>query len=296
MTDQTTKYLGIDIGGTSAKYALITSAGEISRKGSFSTGSEIGLDLFLNSLCQVIDASRQENIKGIGISCLGIINSQTGEIMGGVANMPYLAGLNLKQLLIAKYPDIPVSISNDVKAAVRGEQWLGAARDCQNVFFVSLGTGLGGSLMLNSQVVEGSHHRAGEICYLDFYNDQDYYEKYASTQHVMAIAARKLGLQHMDGFEFFRRIRQGDWRCDEILDQWVINLARLIANIIIIFDVEKVIIGGGVSSERDILVPRINQAVNKMIPPEFRNQTVIETALCANDAGIMGAVRPLLKN
>jgi len=296
MTKQQNKYLGIDIGGTTAKYALITSTGGIMNKGSFETGFRVGLDSFLESLFRVVDASIGKGIEGIGISCLGIINSESGEIIGGVANMPFLAGLNLKKLLSEKYHGIPVRICNDVKAAVRGEQWLGAAKDCQNVFFVSLGTGLGGALVLNSKVVEGSHFRAGEICYLDFNNDADYIEKYVSTKHVMTITAKALAIPHLDGFEFFSKVRQGDGLCIEILDQWVNNLSRLIANIIIIFDVEKVIVGGGISSEKDILVPRINQAVNLMIPSEFCNQTVIETAMCTNDAGMLGAVSQFILN
>lgn len=289
-TPQNKQYLGIDIGGTTAKYALISDRGDIRCKSSFSTGKHSSKSDFLQSLFRVTDWAVDLGVKGIGICSLGIINPDSGAILGGVQNMPYLHGVNFLEVLAERYPHHPVRISNDVKAIARGEQWMGAARDCSNFFCIALGTGLGGALVLDSKLVEGTHYRAGEICYVNYRNNQDYLEKYTSTKYMMKLAARTLGVSDLDGFEFFHRVHNGDPACCNILDVWIHTLARFVANILIILDLEKVIIGGGISKESDILIPRLTKAVSSMLPPEFRGQASIEAAQCANDAGMLGAI------
>lgn len=288
------RYLGIDIGGTTAKYAIISAEGDISEKGSFDTGVESGFSFLLDSLISVVDAALIHGIDGIGICSLGIIHPRTGEIIGGIANLPYLKGLNLKKLLSEKYRDIPVHVSNDVKAVARGEQWMGAGKDCENFFCITFGTGVGGALVLDSRVVEGAHFRAGEIGYLDYNSETSYFEKNVSTKSVMKFAADRLGMPFIDGIEFFQRVRAGQPECLDILDEWIGRIARFIANVIIIFDVEKVILGGGISSELDILLHGLSHRVEKMLPLEFCGQTVIDTAKCENNAGMLGAVWPLI--
>lgn len=284
------QYLGIDIGGTTAKYAYITEKGEIIDRGSFATGHAVSKEVFLDSILRIADKAIQKNVDGIGICSLGIVNSDTGQIIGGVQNMPYLNGMNFKKLFAERYPGIPVHVCNDVKSVARGEQWVGAASGCNNFFCVALGTGLGGAVVINSQLVEGANYRAGEICYMDYKNDRDYLEKYTSTKYMMDLAAKELGIEAINGFEFFQKVQEKNHICLNILNQWIHNISKFVANIIVILDVEKIIIGGGISNEKDILIPLITEAVEQMLPPEFRNQTLIVAAKCANDAGMLGAV------
>lgn len=282
--------LGIDIGGTSAKYAIIDAAGNILRRGSFETGAGLEKEVFLHKLTEVIEEAVGGNIAGVGLCTLGVVNRKTGQIMGAAQNMPFLDGLNLKEYLKTRFPGLPVCISNDVKAVARGERWLGAAKDCRNFFCVTLGTGLGGALVIDSHVVEGSHFHAGEIGYLDYKNDSDYVEKKVSTKVVMERAAKELGRKELDGFQFFDLVRGGEATCLRILDEWVEDIARFIANLNITLDLDMILIGGGVSNESDILIPRIASRVEQMLPPEFRGQTKIAAAQFTNDAGMLGAV------
>lgn len=290
------QYLGIDIGGTSAKCAVIDQTGKILHKDSFATGTAVSQEQFLHSLLRTADNAVKCGIVGIGICCLGIVNSHTGEILGGVENMPYLNGLNLKTLLSQRYPKLPICISNDVKAVARGEQWLGAAKDCRSFACVALGTGLGGAVVIDGRLVEGAHFRAGEICYTDYHDSDEYLEKHTSTMHVMEQAAGELGVAGIDGFAFFRMVRDGNAVCCAVLDQWIGRIARFIANILVLLDLEAVIIGGGVSREGDVLIPLLSKAVDERLPPAFRGQARIVAAKHAGDAGVLGAVSSLASN
>lgn len=286
-------FLGIDIGGTAAKCAIISDEGEIVSRSAFDTGIAVSKEKFISSIYHVVDDAIAKKVGGIGICSLGIVNSKTGQIIGAVENMPYLYNMNIRDLILSRYPEIPVFVSNDVKSVARGEQWMGAAKGCRNFFCVALGTGVGAVIVIDSKVIEGVHYRAGEVCYMNYKSPHDYLEKYISTKHVMDIAAVELGVAEIDGFKFFQLVREGVPIAMKILNEWICKIARFVANLIVILDVEKVIIGGGISSEKNILIPRIAEAVEQMLPAAFRGETIIEGAKCANDAGVLGAVSML---
>lgn len=282
--------LGIDVGGTSAKYALVDQDGKLCKRGSFETGRQMSGHDFFRSMLDVARRAMEHDIAGIGICSLGAVDTVTGRILGAAENLPFLEELNLKEGMQEAFPNTPVSISNDVHAVAKGEMWLGAAKECNSFFCLSLGTGLGGALVINGQLVEGAHCRAGEIGYIDYDNEEEYLEKRVSTKAVVDQAAVALGVSELDGFGFFEKVRAGNPICEGILKQWVGRLSRAIANLIITLDLELILIGGGVSSEKEILIPRIAAQVDGMLPLDFRGQTRIGAAKFRNDAGILGAV------
>ena len=122
----------------------------------------------------------------------------------------------------------------------------------------------------------------------------DYLEKHVSTKWVLEAAAKEIGLPELNGFDFFDLVRRGNPVCEGILNVWMDDISRVIANIIILLDIELVVIGGGISAERELILPRILSYVDRRLPPEMRGQTRIETAMCANRAGVLGAVMPLI--
>lgn len=287
-------YLGIDIGGSSAKYALISQTGEKKHRGQFPTGRGIKRQDLLHGLSQIVEAAICEKIDGVGISTLGVVHPKTGMILGGVENLPAIEGLALKDILHAHHPHLNVLVCNDAKAVALGEHWLGAARGCDNFFCITLGTGLGGSAFLNGQVVEGAHHRAGEIGYLDCDALGRCCEHRLSTGYVMKQAAQRLGKPAINGLEFFALVRQNETTCREILEDWTNEIARLVANIILLLDPEKILIGGGVSNEGLYLLTPICRQIWPLLPRAFCGQTEIVMAECGNDAGMLGAVSGFL--
>lgn len=286
-------YLGIDIGGSSAKHALISAKGELREKGSFPTGDSADFEDFLSGLYAVTDDAMLQRIDGIGLCSPGFIQAQSGLISGGFENLPFLRHINLKELLKKRYPSLPVNICNDAKAVALGEKWVGAAKNCKSFFCLTLGTGLGGALVLGGILVEGSHFRAGEIGYLNYENEDRYFEKEVSTKVILKHAAKMMALSSLDGFEFFRLVRDQHPAVLKVFERWMADISRFIANTIILLDLDMVIIGGGISSEGNLIIPRIEQNLLRMLPPQFSRQTEIVAARHANDAGMLGAVSDL---
>jgi len=288
-----TKYLGIDIGGTSTKYARVDIQGTIGEKGSFDTFRGMSREAFLREIFGVCDKAVSEGVQGIGISSLGVIDNETGCYLGGVQNLPALQDLNLKEILEARYPGLPVVILNDAKAAALGELWVGEGRDCSSLFCITLGTGIGGALVVNGKLVHGFHNRAGEIGYSDYRSEKDFAEVHFSTEAVMTKISEKMQ-EPMDGFKFFKKCYNKEPEFLAALEEWMRGVARLIANLCLLIDPQKVLIGGGISSEYEILIPMLSRLTDEMLPAEFRGQTVIAPAGNSYNAGILGAVAGLI--
>ena len=284
------KYLGIDIGGTSGKYGIVQPNGCIIEQNSFPTGKKMSQKQLLSKVFEVVDDALLKGVAGVGISTLGIVNSETGKISGGVANLPSLKTINLKQALAQRYPRIPLHICNDVQAVAKAEQRFGAGKNCSNFFCITFGTGLGGCAVVNSEIVQGAHFRAGEIGYLNYTNEHNYCEHYLSTGFVMKHAAQKLGIAEISGVTFFEKLQKKDSICMEVFDEWITNISRLIANIIILLDTQKVILGGGISVMRQVLLDPINEKLQSMLPIDFRGQASVEISRYEKDAGILGSV------
>jgi glucokinase len=288
-----TEYLGIDIGGTSTKYARVDARGTIGEKGCFDTFRSMGREAFLQEIFGVCDGVVSTGIQGIGISSLGVIDSESGCYLGGLQNLPALQGLNLKETLEDRYPGIPVVILNDAKAAALGELWVGEGRDCSSLLCITLGTGIGGALVVNGKLVHGFHNRAGEIGYSDYRSDREFAEVYFSTEAVMTRISEKIQ-EPMDGFKFFKKCYNKEPEYLAALEEWMRGVARLIANLCLLVDPQKVLIGGGISSENEIIIPMLTRLTDEMLPAEFRGQTVIAPAGNSHNAGILGAVAGLI--
>lgn len=287
------EYFGIDIGGTSTKYAKVDSRGAIKERGSFDTFRSMSREAFLEEIFRVCDTAVSEGVQGIGISSLGVIDSESGCYLGGLQNLPALQGLNLKETLGARYPGLPVIILNDAKAAALGELWVGEGRDCSSLLCITLGTGIGGALVVNGKLVHGFHKRAGEVGYADYKSEDDFTEAHFSTEAVMKRMSQKVN-EPMDGFKFFKKCYNKEPEYLAALEEWMRGVARLIANLCLLLDPQKVLIGGGISSEYEILIPMLTKFTDEMMPAEFRGQTVIAPAGNSYNAGILGAVAGLI--
>lgn len=290
------RYLGVDIGGSSVKYGIVTGGGDILSTGGFRTGSSCTLPGFATHLEEMVEMSLGQGVVGIGVSTLGIVHAETGDILGGAENALWLGQCNLRKL-IRKVggTNLPVAVLNDAKAVALGEGWLGAAKGVRDYACVTLGTGVGGAFVLGGRLLEGAHFRAGEIAYCDYLSEDDYIEKNLSTIHFLNYAAEKLRVAELGGIEFIERVRAGDSACTSLLEEWMDRLAAFLANFIAALDVELIIIGGAVSRDGDVLMPVLRRQVETHLPHYMRGQTRIEAARLANQAGMLGAVAYLLK-
>lgn len=284
----------MDIGGTSAKYGMVDKNGRISQTGRFLTGENLGIQPFLTRFFAATDRAVQAGAQAIGIASLGWVDSENARFVGGIENLPYLAQADFPTFIRRRYGDIPVRLCNDVSAAALGEMRFGAARGCDNFLCLAIGTGIGGAIVLDGRLLEGCHFRAGEFGYWDFEEPNQYLEKEVSAKRMVFAASQALGNSEMDGIKFFERIRNQDPVCVQILEQQMEKLGRCVANLEIALDVERVVIGGGISAAADVLIPVLSKKVDNHLPPALRGQCNILAAQRGNDAAMLGAVSGLL--
>ena len=289
------KYLGIDIGGTAIKYALLTENGEFLEKGDTPTPQDT-----LDHMLEAIDsfASKyQSEISGIAMSAPGRINNKTGYLYTAGAINHYLGETALGDILSEKY-HVPVAIDNDAKCAANAELWQGALKDVDSGVVIIIGTGLGGGVVLNHQVWRGRHGASGEISNLP----HDYARLperpfWAGINGVYGLirpyAAKKgLDIKEVNGKTYFEALKQGDEDAKTVFDSYVLTMVSGIVNMQAILDVDKFCIGGGISAQ-DCLIDAIREGVDEffMANPWFPSiKPVIDRCQFKNDANILGAL------
>ena len=271
------------------KQGLIDSKGNILRRGILPTEPHIGLDPFLRKIAEIIDGYNAFSPQGIAVSVPGVVNPYTGDILGGIPNIPFLHGENLKEHLEGTH-SLPVTVINDVKAAALGEYWVGVARGCKSLLCVTVGTGIGGCLMLDGNVYEGAHFRAGELGFMRYKSNTDFMEIDCSAKGLILAAQRELNDDKLTAEMFFTAVQQGHVRSSEIFHAWLDKLGSALADALILTDPEMLVIGGGVTENGDLLLLPLQDTIRRHLPAEFAFQCKIKLASCGNDSGMLGAV------
>lgn len=294
-------FLGIDLGGTTVKYALISLSGELSEKGDFPTESKNAEEL-LDKLVVLIESYKDKfGIKGVGISCPGVIDPYKGKVVWASSNMPKgWHQANIKEYLQSK-TDLLVSVDNDVNCAALGEKWLGAAQTYHTFICIAMGTGIGSGIVINDKLYYGAGFQAGEIGYIRANKGATmFWERYASTLALVKRMQESLSLSRLYDQEIIEQI-DGQWIFDNaetnsqvasILDDWADHLAKGIADAACILNPEAIILGGGVSAQGDNLLNLIVPKVQSYLPTGFIVDVKIATT--GNDAGKIGAVKKII--
>ena len=329
-------YIGIDIGGTAIKYGLITGGGEFLHRGSVPTEVVTkGVPQFLEKLVAIVKGYQQgrdkaveelrtspanpevlawaEPLKGVGIATAGVVDPGTGKILFASASFTGYEGTNLKKIIEQRCL-FPCTVENDVNAAALGEFWQGAGRGARSLFCITVGTGIGGGLILNNALYRGRYGSAAEIGHLTMVphgracgcGQRGCWEQYASgnalvrTARELASDQREeasilLGLgdgtpEGVQGGEVTEAAKLG---CPVSLETFAIIgdwLGRGIADLAAVLDPETFVIGGGVSEAGDLLfVPTRAAFMDHLSGAEQRPKPQLLLAEMGNDAGIAGA-------
>lgn len=284
----TKNYLAFDVGGTTIKYALVDSELNITEPGKVKT--EHNQDGHI--LKQLIKISHQFQQKyflsGIGVSTAGIVGDD-GAILYAGPTIPDYQGTKIKQEL-EKATTLPVFVVNDVDAALLGEAINGTAKDSKNAYCIALGTGIGGANLQNGQLISGQHNYANSIGYILYEkNSKTYYEQRAST---LALEA-SLKQYNVGVIEAFALAKSGDEFYQKILDDWAYEVARGLAEIVLLFDPEVIVIGGAVSQQGSFLTDLLTNQLKRLVP-EGLLKTEIKTAKLADQAQLLGALSTFL--
>lgn len=304
--------LGIDLGGTKLAIAVFTDDGDMLHKETVAlekrTGSDVG-KLITDQIRRFILKGKSEGngITSIGISVPGISHPATG-----TAWVPNIAGWDdypLLQEVKSACGDLPVTIDSDRACYMLGELWKGNARGCRDAIFLSVGTGIGAGILINGEILRGSHDIAGCIGWMALqrpYNEQyrncGCFEYYASGEGIAKVAKsdlndneeyegelRKVSIDDLTSYDVFSAYEKGDSISVSVIKQCVEFWGMAVANLVSLFNPEKIIFGGGVFGPALPLLPEIYKEAGKWAQPVGIGQVSLVGTGLKGDAGVYGA-------
>jgi len=306
--------IGIDIGGTNLRGALVDSEGNILKRAKILSEADQGIDKLIENLSSFIaDISKGEKVANIGVGIPGIIDSKTG-IITQAPNIMNVDDYPLRSVLNEKLgSDLNVVIENDANSAAVGEWWMGAAKDVNSMIMITLGTGVGGGIVLDGKLWTGADGMAGEIGHITIYpegalcNCGNYgcLESYASATAIRRMVHEGLEDKHLNTalrettenahIEDIPRIvmevaTAGDKFSLSIWKEVGTALGIGIADLVNLLNIEMVVIGGGVSNAWDLFVHTTIEEAKKRAFRAPMQRAKIEKGLLKDDAGILGSV------
>ena len=283
--------LAIDIGGTMIKYGLVSSDGEILSTDKIETEAEKGLENILNKIDNIFKRYKENNPVGIAVSGTGQINGIIGKVIGGNPIIPNWIGTNLVKILEKKY-NLPAVLENDVNCVALGEKWIGAGKDLSNFICLTIGTGIGGGIILNNQLFRGENFVAGEFGHILIKKGE--FEQFASTTALIRLVKERTE-KTLNGKEIFDLEKKEIVEYQEVISEWIENLTDGLSSIVYCFNPANMILGGGVIGQGEPLINRIKNSLFKKIGPQFKEKLNIIQAKLGNNAGMIGASYLLLE-
>ena len=307
-------YIGIDLGGTGIKAGVVDEKGDILVKDSCPTLPERGYEAVIRDMATLaIDVTKKsghtmDDIKAIGIGLPGVMDPRTGRV-------PFCTNLYWHDVPIleemAKYVSTPVFVDNDATVAGLAESVAGVSAGCENSVFVTLGTGVGGGVVIGGKVFSGSHGVASEIGHMITVvggemctcGNRGCWERYASATALIR-EGRKLCaekpdtalLKAVDGDaeqitakHVIDLAKSGDPDCTALFKDYVHHLCVGLVNLINLYDPEVIALGGGVSHAGQFLLDAVREELPALVFYKAMPYARIELARLTNDAGIIGA-------
>ena len=305
---------GIDLGGTTAKIGLFTTSGALLEKWEVATDTSHAGEHILENLAAAVlgkmkeQSIQPEQVEGVGIGVPGpVLDSSIVPIV--CANLGGWGERTVSAQLSGLLDGLKVLVGNDANVAALGEIWMGAAKGAKNAVMVTLGTGVGGGVVVNGKVIDGVHGAGGEIGHITVNRHETAVcgcgkrgclEQYSSATGVVR-CMKKLLDENPDtpcvlrGTEFaakdvFDAARNGDALAAREVDEMSDTLGMALANIASTVDPEAFLVGGGVARAGDVLFAPLNKHFQEYAFKSCR-ETPIKQASLGNDAGIYGAVR-----
>lgn len=294
-------YIVLDIGGSSVKHAIISENGEFLEKGSYKSERE-DFNIFKQNMIDIINEAKEKyNVKGVAVSSPGSVNSDTG-IIGGISALPCIHGPNFKEIF-GQDLGLNLEIENDANCAALGEVWKGAAKNNNDVLFVVCGTGIGGAVIKDKRIHRGNNLFGGEFGYMVLetkeVNGERELNVWSDTGSTGAILRnfsklKNLKEEDLNGKMIFELAENGDKDAAKIIDDFYFNMALGIYNLQYIYDPEKILIGGAISSREDFL-EKINEKIDEVIDKVriakiAKVNPIIEKCKFKNDANLLGAL------
>ncbi|MGB5444738.1 MAG: ROK family protein [Psychromonas sp.] len=296
-------YLSFDIGGTNIKYGVLNELGEVLQRGKVKT--KLSGDTIINSIVAIKEKyAPLYAFEGVAFSVPGIVNIKTGYLKTGGAIKDFYE-FDFKKILMEKL-SLPVELDNDVNCVALAEKWQGNAQSSKNFLCMTIGTGIGGAIFLNGQLIRGHQYMAGEFGYMlteDIFSSDDKHvtvSDKASLRDGLRLRYAKhrgdLTVDQVSGEDIYHLAEQGDILAKQTIAEFYQSLAMALYNLTFALNPEKILIGGAIS-ERSEIFTAIKQNFQKILAFHNDLQTfsveqlvTIENCKFNNDSGLIGAV------
>lgn len=279
------KYVCLDIGGTAIKYGLINDNACFIEKHSIATEA----DNILKTVIDIVEGFvSKHDVCGICISTAGMVDPQSGEIVYSGPTIPNYKGTCLKKAMEASF-GLPCEVENDVNCANLAEFVSGVAAGSDTSVMLTVGTGIGGSMIIGGELYHGHTNSAFEIGYMHM-EGGDFQTLGSASTLTFKVAERKHDpVKSWPGIRVFEEAKKGDAICCQAINEMADALGKGIANICFVVNPQVVILGGGIMEQEDFLKNKIEKSVRKYLLPILADNTRILYAKYKNDAGMLGA-------
>ena len=306
--------IGIDVGGTNVKLALVNENGQIVYSNSVPTRAEMGYEFTVNNIKQAIYELLKEtkleakDIQGIGFGFPGQVDYKAG-IVRNAPNIPGWVEVPIAKLIEDEF-NIPTRVDNDVRCAALGELNYGAGKGCENMVCITVGTGIGSGLIINGKLVRGASNAAGEIGHIKLQmhegpicgcGDTGCFEAFASGPSIVAMAeeyikgGKSTKFREMANgtaitpFIVCEAAKAGDPVAQRIFTIMGEYLGIGLASVVNLLNPEKIIIGGGVADAGEILMRPLVDTLRKRAMKIAGSAVEVVPAQLGNTAGVIGA-------
>ena len=304
---------GVDIGGTTVKLGLFTTDGEIVDKWEIKTRTENQGEAVLPDIAEALREKLEEKkigrdeVEGIGVGVPAPVNTEG--VVQNTANLGW--GYKEVKREMEELSGMRAEIGNDANVAALGEMWLGAGKGRKNIVMVTLGTGVGGGIIIDGKPLVGAHGAGGEIGHLCVnYEETDHcgcgntgcLEQYASATGITRLANIRLAKddaksvlreQEVSAKTVFDAVKAGDAVAKEIAEEFGKYLGHAMANLAAVADPSAIVIGGGVSKAGEVLIEYVEKNFKERAFLANKD-TEFVLATLGNDAGICGAAKLIL--
>jgi len=301
--------VGIDLGGTFIKFALVSESGEIMYSSKLSIGASATRDDILATIRKAIEMSIEEAgkigafVAGIGIGSPGVCCE--GIVVGGADNLNGWVDVHLSEIFSAEF-NMPVLIDNDANVMGLGEAVFGAAQNCSDVIFLTVGTGIGGAIVADGKLYGGYKNRGTEMGHVTVDHKgiacncggRGCLEAYASTSALIRQYAEATGKDEseLNGIILVAKFKEGEEAAVKCMNEHTGILGHAIAGFINTFAPQKVVIGGGISEAGQFYIDMIKKSALSYAMPDCAANTDVVGATLGNQAGCLGAASLIFKN
>jgi len=305
--------IGVDLGGTNIRFGLVTADGNILRRLNIPTLVQEGPESVVGRIIETIIRLRRtrvqvQAVKSIGIGAAGVIDHYKG-IIHFSPNLPGWKEIHLKEL-IEKEIGIPVYVGNDVNAFALGEFCFGAGVGSKSLFGITLGTGVGGGIIINGKLLLGTNHAAGEVGHTSINafgpkckcGNMGCLERYVGAEYIVKRTIKRLKSQKSEIMKLAKNdhqnitpevihlaVRKGDELAQNIIEETGFYIGIGLANVVSLIDPEIIVVGGGVSGFGKLLLDSIKKTMSERIMNFPGRRRKIVLSKLKDDAAILGA-------